>query len=152
MQHYTSLVSNGDFWVWCALGLAIAEDRNAHACLFMEDAGQQPGTLVDQPAIEQYLNDKIVKIAEATYLCGQDQKTTYKEMYCGWKATYVPQLTVGCALTCAPYVTLPDLAFGNISPRTNILNMDTNTWLGMVGMPYVDEPAYGWTTVSGPAV
>ena len=39
VKYFTSTISDGNLWVWCALGLAIAEDRDRHACLFMEDTG-----------------------------------------------------------------------------------------------------------------
>ncbi|MDE0714563.1 MAG: hypothetical protein OXI10_06835, partial [Gammaproteobacteria bacterium] len=39
----------------------------------------------------------------------------------GWKASHIPENHVGCALACAPYVTLPSGAFRNIARETDIL-------------------------------
>ena len=151
-KSHTTALSTGNLWVWCALGFAIAEDRNSHACLFLEDTGEMQFSLDDEQSVIKKLSNRIFKIAYAAYLCGEDQGARYKEIYVGWKASYLPERYVGCSLTCAPYVTLPSGAFKNISPVTDILDLTTPEWLDKVGLAHVDEPDYALHTISGPAI
>ena len=135
-------------WVWCSIGLAIAEDRDSHASLFVEDVGFYNGTKPEKE-VESLLDAKMKGISEAIILCGEDQHTEYTEIYLGWKATKAEPGEVGCALTCAPYVTLPTNAFRNMENITDILNMDTDTWLKTVGLQKVEQPVQPHT-IEGP--
>ena len=90
--------------------------------------------------------------AYAAYLCGENQGTRYKKIYIGWKAPHIPKNHVGCALACAPYVTLPEGAFSNISPESEILELSTEDWLSRVGLSEVDEPRYELKTLTGPHI
>ncbi|MBU7009057.1 MAG: hypothetical protein HXS46_00085, partial [Theionarchaea archaeon] len=54
-----------------------------------------------------------------------------------------------CALTCAPYVTLPKNVFRNMDDPRDILDMDTDTWLNAVGLEKVQQPAQS-NTIEGP--
>ncbi len=148
----TSAVSDGNMWIWCALGFAIAEDRDRSACLFMEDTGLLSLPEDADRTVRQRLDDRLNRIAYAAYLCGQNQGATYKKIYIGWKASHVPKNHVGCALTCAPYVTLPSGAFTNISPDTEILDLTTDDWLARVGLSRAEEPDYALKTLTGPNI
>ena len=151
-KYRTSMVSDGNMWVWCALGFAIAEDRDNHACLFMEDTGIMPLARDEEQAVRDKLDDRLSRIAYAAYLCGENQGARYRKIYIGWKASYIPKNHVGCALACAPYVTLPSGAFRNISPATEILELSTDDWLSRVGFSRVDEPDYVLDTLTGPNI
>ena len=59
------------------------------------------------PSVRTRLDDRLNRIAYAAYLCGENQGARYKKIYIGWKASHIPKNHVGCALACAPYVTLP---------------------------------------------
>ena len=74
----TSAVSDGNMWIWCALGFAIAEDRDRSACLFMEDTGLLSLPEDADRTVRQRLDDRLNRIAYAAYLCGQNQGATYK--------------------------------------------------------------------------
>ena len=64
----------------------------------------------------------------------------------------IPKNHVGCALAGAPYVTLPEGAFSNISPESEILELSTEDWLSRVGLSEVDEPRYELKTLTGPHI
>ena len=151
-KYRTSMVSDGNMWIWCALGFAIAENRDNHACLFMEDTGIMTLPEDEEVAVRTRLDDRLNRIAYAAYLCGENQGARYKKIYIGWKASHIPKNHVGCALACAPYVTLPDGAFSNISPESAILELSTEDWLSRVGLSKVDEPRYELKTLTGPHI
>ena len=151
-KYRTSMVSDGNMWIWCALGFAIAEDRDNHACLFMEDTGIMHLGGDEDGSVRTRLDDRLNRIAYAAYLCGENQGARYKKIYIGWKASHIPKNHVGCALACAPYVTLPDGAFSNISPESEILELSTEDWLSRVGLSQVDEPDYELKTLTGPHI
>ncbi|MBU7009860.1 MAG: histidine decarboxylase [Theionarchaea archaeon] len=126
--------------VWCSIGLAIAKDRSTHASLFVEDVGHYDGTKTEKE-VRTLLDVKMKGVAEAIILCGEDQHTEYSKVFLGWKATRAEPGYVGCALTCAPYVTLPKNVFRNMDDPRDILCMDTDTWLNTVGLEKVQQPA-----------
>ena len=151
-KYLTSMPSDGNMWIWCALGFAIAEDRDSHACLFMEDTGLLPLAEDEEQSVRNKLDNRLNRIAYAAYLCGENQGARYRKIYIGWKASYIPKNYVGCALTCAPYVTLPSGVFDNLSPETEILDLSTDDWLSRVGLSRVEEPDYELKTLTGPNI
>ncbi len=117
-------------WVWALLLFAVAKDRVEHSSLFIEDAGYyKPDMNKDQ--VISALNDKCGGMATAAALCGIDQSTEYEKMFVGYKVTKVNPGEVGCALTCAPYVTLSVLGvLGSYEDDpTKLLEMTTPEWL-----------------------
>ena len=122
------------------------------ACLFMEDTGLMPLPAGDEDTVRKKLDDRLNRIAYAAYLCGENQGARYKKIYIGWKASHIPKNHVGCALACAPYVTLPSGAFANVSPEAEILELSTDDWLSRVGFSRVDEPVYALKTLTGPNI
>jgi len=46
-----------------------------------------------------FLNDSLRRITNSVVICGADQGVRYKEIFAGYKALYVPEKYVGCALT-----------------------------------------------------
>ena len=151
-KYRTSMVSDGNMWIWCALGFAIAEDRDNHACLFMEDTGIMHLAGDEEESVRTKLDNRLNRIAYAAYLCGENQGARYRKIYIGWKASHIPKNHVGCALACAPYVTLPDGAFANLTSETEILELSTDEWLSRVGFSRVDEPDYALKTLTGPNI
>ena len=117
----------------------------------------QPGAyvstiLLTTVAVRTRLDDRLNRIAYAAYLCGENQGARYKKIYIGWKASHIPKNHVGGALACAPYVTLSEGAFSNISPESEILELSTEDWLSRVGLSEADEPRYELKTLTGPHI
>lgn len=94
---------------------------------------------MSETEVETALNNKCDSMSNAANLCGVDQGTTYKEMYVGYKATKVNPGQVGCALTCAPYVTLPlkgTTGNGKLKPE-DLLETTVEDWVETAGFDYV---------------
>lgn len=108
--------------VWCAIALAIAQDRQRDANLFIEDASDSQTTGV------KTLDDYVQNIAKSIIRCGEDQGVLYKEIFVGHKSIDIEDGTVGCALTCAPYVTLAKNAIPAGKPASALLDMTISGW------------------------
>lgn len=115
--------------VWCAIALAIAEDRTVAANLFIEDASDTAATG------KRPLDDLVQNIARSILLCGADQGVLYREIFVGHKSIEVDEHTVGCALTCAPYVTLAGNAIPPGRPPNALLDMTISEWEQALGLP-----------------
>ncbi len=61
-------------------------------------------------------------------LCGEDQNVKYNEIFFGVKELVIPEGYVGCALTCAPYVTLAKNAIPKGCEAADLLNMNISEW------------------------
>lgn len=104
--------------IWCTLALAIAKDRTKDACLFIEDASDSVEDL-------ENLHRNIVR---SILYCGLDQGVAYKEIFIGYKDITVKPGKVGCALTCAPYVTLAQNAIPEGYVSEDLLKMSIDEW------------------------
>ncbi len=91
--------------VWCAIALAMAEDREKDSNLFIEDCGDSIPAESEEARVV-YLAQLLENIAVSIIRCGDDSNVKYKEVFMGYKTRWVPEGHVGCALTCAPYVVL----------------------------------------------
>jgi histidine decarboxylase len=121
-------------WVWASIAIAIADNRDTDANLFIEDAGSFPGNL-SAPTVVQNLKITQTNVTKSIILCGQDQNVLYKEIFVGYKYLFVPQGYVGCALTCAPYVSLARDAIPAGYVPSDLLNMTISQWEKLVGLP-----------------
>lgn len=119
------ITARGPTSVWSAIALAIAENRDSDASLFVEDVGKDaPG---ETPAErERLLHERMRHIADSVILCGADQDVKYKEIFIGFKSEWVPEGYVGCALTCAPYLVLARNA--TPTPASQLLGMTLSQW------------------------
>jgi histidine decarboxylase len=115
--------------VWCAIALAIAEDRDTQANLFIEDASDTLSTG------ETALDDLIKNIAKSILDCGADQNVLYKEIFVGFKKVVVDENTVGCALTCAPYVTLAQDAIPQGMQPSDLRSLTITQWESALNLP-----------------
>ena len=115
--------------VWCAIALAIAEDRGAAANLFIEDASD---TATTGP---RDLDHLVQNIAQSILRCGADQGVLYREIFVGHKSIDIDDKTVGCALTCAPYVTLARKAVPAGQPPRALLDMTLPQWEQALKLP-----------------
>ena len=115
-------------WIWGFLSLAIAENRSKDACLFVEDKGFFPddGVKRTEENVVEELNKKRRRVVYSQLLCGENQKAPYKEIFIGYTYKYVNEKSYGCALTCAPYVTLAKNAYPGGSAKN--LTASLKTW------------------------
>lgn len=113
--------------VWCAIALAIAEDRNQDSNLFIEDAGDRKD-LKDDEERTAYFDGLMHNITTSIIRCGEDSGVKYKEIFVGYKTEWIPQGYVGCALTCAPYVVLAKNAVPKDGPPSGMLSMTISEW------------------------
>ena len=101
-------------WIWGFLSLAIAEDRSKDACLFVEDKGffsdEDPKYDTEEKVIKE-LEKKRQRVVYSQIVCSENQLAPYKEIFIGYRHARVDSKSYGCALTCAPYVTLAKKAY-----------------------------------------
>ncbi len=122
-----SATAVGPTAVWCAIAIAIAEDREKDSNLFIEDAGNNLPCNSDEEQTV-FLNNLMEKIATSIVRCGDDSKVKYKEIFVGYKMEIIPEGYVGCALTCAPYVVLAKNAIPKKTKPADMLKMSVADW------------------------
>jgi histidine decarboxylase len=118
--------------VWCAIALAIAEDREKDSNLFIEDCGDSIPSDSDEARVA-YLDQLMENIATSVIRCGDDSNVKYKEVFVGYKTEWVPEDYVGCALTCAPYAVLARKAVPAGKTADDMLEMTISQWEEAVG-------------------
>jgi histidine decarboxylase len=135
----------GPGYFWSIIGIAIAEDRETQANLFIEDADvivategkAADGSLTWSPSpenVEQQLMGHMANVAKSMVLCGQDQDVVYTKIFMGAKFIFAGPDEWGCALTCAPYVTLAQKAIRpNVRPDA-LLRLTIDEWEKNVGL------------------
>jgi histidine decarboxylase len=129
-----NFTGNGPIWVWASIAIAIANNRDTDANLFIEDAGSFPYTWSELMVL-QGLQATQRNVTKSIILCGQDQNVLYKEIFVGCKYLYIPDGYVGCSLTCAPYVSLArDAIPANYIP-SGLLGMKISQWEKLLGLP-----------------
>jgi histidine decarboxylase len=134
-KNYTTDLKDGPTWVWSAIALAIAEDRDSEANLFIEDAGNY-GTILDgPPQIKKFLDETLHAVTKSMVLCGVDQGVRYKEIYAGYVYQFADRNQVGCALTCAPYVLLAKNAIPPGMQAEQLLGMPISKWEKLLNLP-----------------
>jgi len=132
-----SETAEGPTFIWSAIALAIAEDRNAAANLFIEDAGHS--TLQSEGDRTMFLDRLYRNIAESVIRCGDDQKVQYKEIFVGAKMEWIPEGHVGSALTCAPYVVLARKAVPAGEKPEVLLRLTLSEWEEAIGLSPLNE-------------
>ncbi|MHA6262880.1 histidine decarboxylase, pyruvoyl type [Arenibacterium sp. CAU 1754] len=121
--------------VWCALAVAIADDRMTTANLFIEDSSDTEST--GTAPVENLERN----IALSILRCGQDQGVKYREIFIGMKSLKVTHGTVGCALACVPYVTLPSGVVPRGKQPGDLADMTLSEWEQALGLdPMVPYP------------
>jgi histidine decarboxylase len=111
-------IIEGPTKIWCAIALAIAENREKDANLFVEDAGDT------KHFGREPLDNLKENIGEAILLCGKNQDVKYEKIFFGVKELVVPAGYVGCALACAPYITLAKNAIPKGCVAADLLNRE----------------------------
>jgi histidine decarboxylase len=129
----------GPGYFWAAIAIAIAENRDTTANLFIEDAdvirakkvSNPDGTTTWVPTMEQVyaqLHQHLRNVTKSMILCGQDQDVVYTKIFAGVKYIFAGEDEWGCALTCAPYVTLARKAVPPGGAASAILDMTIDQW------------------------
>lgn len=136
----------GPGFFWSAIGIAIAEDREAQANLFIEDCGVYRESKSPEKA-EESLREHLLNVAKSMVLCGQDQDVTYTSIFLGGKFIEVGDKEWGCSLACAPYVVLAQEAVAKLGQPAELLDMTIDEWEKSVGLeplpPYPRDPRVG---------
>ncbi len=136
-----SFTEAGPRWVWAAIALAIADDRETSANLFIEDCGKYGKEDTPVGEVIQFLDKTQRKVTKSMVMCGVDQGVVYSKIFCGYKYRFAPRNHVGCALTCAPYVVLARKAIPIGATASSIIDMTISQWERAVGLPSLPE----WT-------
>jgi histidine decarboxylase len=128
-----STTTRGPASVWCAIALAIAEDRRENADLFIEDCGVSSAP-ADEASRSGDLDRLVENIALSIIRCGDNSNVKYKEIFVGYKAEWIPEGNVGCALACAPYIVLARNAVLASAPAERLLFLSLSEWESAVGL------------------
>jgi histidine decarboxylase len=129
-----SATQKGPTWLWSAIAIAICDDREAQANLFIEDADSYGDQYTTEDQVISFLEQAQHAVTNSIALCGQDQGVLFNKIFVGYKYIYADVNQVGCALTCAPYVVLARNAIPAEGPAS-ILNMTISQWEQAVGLP-----------------
>ncbi len=107
--------------IYSAIAMGIPHDREKHACLMMEDAGEIP--INSKPnEFEEIIQNSLVKsILEV----GKNQHVAYEKIFVSFKVKEVPENNVGCALVASPYLALPK-SFAKYIKNDNMSVTDLN--------------------------
>lgn len=119
-----SCTHKGPTTVWCAVALAIAENREIAAHLIIEDIGS------GQPSPNLLEN-----MYKSILLCGEHQSVLYQKIFVGYKELSVGAGVVGCALVCAPYVTLAQKAIPPGCKPADLLHLTISEWEQALSLP-----------------
>lgn len=114
-------------WAWCFIALSFLEDRNSGSNLFIEDCGIIEGN-PPYDEVKRTMEETLHKVTECTVLCAQDQNTRYKETFIGYKLVKFDSNQVGCALACAPYVSLARNAIPVGKNPSDLTDMTISQW------------------------
>lgn len=122
----------GPGFYWSAIGIAISEDRDTQANLFIEDCGFDQ-TSNSMAEAEQALSSHLQSVAKSMVLCGQDQDVTYTSIYIGGKFIWTAENEFGCSLACAPYVTLAQNSVAGLGQPDELTELNIDQWEELVG-------------------
>lgn len=119
----------GPTQLWCALGLAIVEDRERSANLFLEDMG----TLAQESDLTARRLKEQRDLAAAAIAVGVNQDVLYRAIFVGFAAISVGKGEVGAAKVFAPYLVLAQKA---VPPKgaASLLDLSLSEWERAVGL------------------
>jgi histidine decarboxylase len=124
----------GTGYFWSAIGIAMVEDRDTQANLFIEDCGKDTTSRSPGEAHAGLLSH-LQAVAKSMVLCGQDQDVTFTQIFMGAKFIWTEANEWGCSLACAPYVVLAQDAVGNLGEPADLLNMTISDWEQNLQLP-----------------
>ena len=119
-------------WLWSFLSFVIAENRDTDACSIVEDAGfladsNSMNVNISEREVRDELESKLKNVIYCQDLARRNMCSPYKEIFAGYKCQYIPPGSVGCALTCAPYVLLAKGVYPNKDAKT-LASMNLASW------------------------
>ena len=119
-------------WLWSFLSLVIAENRDTDACSIVEDAGffaddNSMHATISEKEVRDKLESKLRSVIYCQDLARRNMRSSYKEIFAGYKCQYIPPGSVGCALTCAPYILLAQGVYPNKSAK-RLVSMNLASW------------------------
>jgi histidine decarboxylase len=136
----------GPGYFWSVIGIAIAEDRETQANLFIEDCGVDKESKQPSEA-ESSLHNHLLDVAKSMVLCGQDQDVAYGSIFLGGKYIEVGEGEWGCSLACAPYVVLAKNAVSRLTQPSQLIGMTIDEWEANLKLPplppYPMDPRVG---------
>ncbi len=138
-------------WAWSFIALSILEDRNSGSNLFIEDCGFIEGN-PPYSEVKKTMDETLHKVTECAVLCGVDQDIKYKETFIGYKLVKFGDNQVGCALACAPYVTLARNAITAGKNPSDLTDMTISEWeqsLGLEPLPQIPKLEQGFLGLEG---
>ena len=127
----------GPAYFWSAIGIAIAQNRETQANLFIEDCGKDTTSKSPRRQSRPW-GDHLMAVAKSMVLCGQDQDVIYEEIFLGGKFIWVADNEWGCSLACAPYVVLAQNALGG-GEASDLLDMTIDQWEANAGVPTMPQ-------------
>ncbi len=122
------------------MAISILEDRNSGSNLFIEDCNiidinNPDGSKKTKQDVKYILESTLKKVTECVVLCGIDQNIKYKEIFIGYKVIKFNEKQVGCALACAPYITLATNALPNKENPADLTDMTITEWEKALDLP-----------------
>ncbi len=125
------VTASGPSRVWSAIALAVAEDREENASLFIGEVGSDTVKETYEPE-DRYLHEfrRLENLVDSAIRCGEDVNIRFKEVFVGFTSEWVPEGHVGCALSFVPYLVLARHA---VPPRpSELLDMTLSEWEAFV--------------------
>jgi histidine decarboxylase len=116
----------GPGFFWSIIGIAIAEDRENQASLFIENCGVDKTSATPAQA-KDALYTHITAVAKSMVRCA-NQTVTYTSAFIGGKFIDVKAGEWGCSLACAPYVVLAQDAIARLGEPCELINMTIDEW------------------------
>ncbi|SHG25043.1 histidine decarboxylase, pyruvoyl type [Streptoalloteichus hindustanus] len=137
----------GPAYVWSIIAIAIAEDPDVDASLFIEDCDVVKGGDLGPKELHTRLWWHLSSVAKSIMYCGQNQGVRYREIFAGCRYLRVGAKEWGCALACAPYVLLAGKAVPPKKTAKDLLDLDLERWEELLGWkplpPHPFDPDVG---------
>ncbi|HEX3047315.1 MAG TPA: histidine decarboxylase, pyruvoyl type, partial [Bacillota bacterium] len=131
----TPFQNPGDWvWAWSFIALSFVDGRVDQTNLFIEDCNYFDGNL-PWSVVAQKLNQTMHAVTKCIVLCGEDEGIEYKETFLGFRVIPVPATQIGCALACAPYVTLAKNAIPAGMQPADVTKLSIGDWEKKLGLP-----------------
>jgi histidine decarboxylase len=141
---YKTFYHTGPCVIYGALALAIAEDRELNADLYMEDHGTLTvghGNTVSSEQQGAVIENLILSVERISHNLG----IRYEKVFIGFKYQSVKAGEVGCAITAAPYIHLARHAIPNNDPL-RLQEMTLSEWQEQVQTNFMAQSTSNLST------
>ena len=82
---------------------------------------------ISEKEVQDKLESKLRSVIYCQDLARRNMCSPYKEIFAGYKCQYIPPGSIGCALTCAPYILLAQGVYPNKDAK-KLASMDLTSW------------------------